>query len=311
MPTDPSTRARLGIVGPTASGKSAIGHEVARRLGDVEIVTVDSMQVYVGMDIGTAKPTRAMRAEVAYHLLDLAEPTGAFTLRAWQRAAQAAVADIEARGRRPLLVGGTGLYLRALVDDLDIPGRYPEVRADLERRDDLEGLYAELVARDPVAAGRIEPGNRRRIVRALEVCLGSGRAFSSFGEGLDTYPDTGWDLVALEVAVPELNRRIADRYTAQLTDGFLDEVRALTSGPVPLGRTAAQALGYRQLADHLAGTGTLDEAVDAAVAATRRFARRQRSWFGRDPRLEWWDVTDPALVPDAVDRLVARWSVVA
>lgn len=297
----------MGIVGPTATGKSAIAHQVARTVGDLEIVTVDSMQVYVGMDIGTAKPSPTMRAEVRYHLLDLADPSDEFTLRAYQRAALDAVADIEARGHRPLLVGGTGLYLRAVVDELDIPGRYPEVRADLERHDDLDELYADLQRLDPVAAGRIEPGNRRRIVRALEVCLGSGRPFSAYGEGLDTYGDTDWDLVALDVEVPVLNARIEQRYQHQLAAGFLDEVRRLVDRPRDLGRTAAQALGYRQFAAHLAGACTLAEAVETATAATRRFARRQRSWFRRDPRLSWFDVTDPDDVPRVVDRLVDRW----
>jgi tRNA dimethylallyltransferase len=297
----------LGIVGPTATGKSAIAHEVARTLGDIEIVTVDSMQVYVGMDLGTAKPTPTMRAEVPHHLLDVADPGDEFTLRAFQVAAQDAIADIESRQHRPLLVGGTGLYLRAIVDELDIPARYPDVRARIEARDDLAGLYTELQERDPVAAARIEPGNRRRIVRALEVCEGSGRPFSSYGEGLDTYPAIDWDLVALDVDAAELNARIEQRYRDQLDAGFLDEVRRLTSRERPLGRTAAQALGYRQFAAHLAGECTLSEALADAVTATRRFARRQRSWFRRDPRLVWCDVTGAEHASAVIDRLVERW----
>lgn len=297
----------MGVVGPTASGKSALAHAVARTLGDVEIVTVDSMQVYAGMDIGTAKPTPTMRAEVPYHLLDIADPAEEFSLRAFQRAALAAIAGIESRGRRPMLVGGTGLYVRAVVDELEIPGRFPGVRADLEARHDLAGLYRDLEQVDPVAASRIEPGNRRRIVRALEVCLGSGRPFSSFGEGLDAYGPTEWDLVALEVETPVLNARIEDRFADQLADGFLDEVRRLTSGDRPLGRTAAQALGYRQFAEHLRGATSFDEALEAAIAATRRFGRRQRSWFGRDPRLEWLDATDPGAAGRIDTMLRRRW----
>jgi tRNA dimethylallyltransferase len=298
---------RLAIVGPTASGKSALALQVARRLGDVEIVTVDSMQVYRGMDIGTAKPSKAEQAEVPHHLIDVADPAEEYTLRRFQRAARAVVADIEARGRRPLLVGGTGLYLRAVVDDLEIPARYPEVRTELERRDDLAALYAELRERDPLAASRIEPGNRRRIVRALEVCLGSGRPFSSFGAGLDTYPANDWDVVALSVEPAVLAERIADRYADQIAQGFLGEVRALADAQPPIGRTAAQALGYRQLLAHLAGDGDLDEAVESAVAATRRFARRQRSWFLRDPRLRWCDVTPDGALDALADELATRW----
>ncbi len=295
-------------MGPTATGKSRLAHRVARRLGDVEIVTVDSMQVYVGMDIGTAKPTAAMRAEVPYHLLDLVTPSETFTLGAFQRAARRAVAEIEARGHRPMLVGGTGLYLRAVVDDLDIPGRHPEVRAELERRDDLAGLYAELQRRDPAAAARIDPGNRRRIVRALEVCIGSGRPFSSYGDGLDTYPDTDWDLIALDVPADQLEARITERYRRQLDAGFLDEVRRIVTAEAPPGPTAAQALGYRQLATYLAGATTLDEAVEAAVVATRRFARRQRSWFRRDPRLAWRTLAGPGDRERLEAELVTRWA---
>lgn len=298
---------RLGIVGPTATGKSSLALAVARRLGDVEVVTVDSMQVYRGMDIGTAKPSPADRAEVPHHLLDVAEPSDDYTVRRFQRDARAAITEIEARGNRPMLVGGTGLYLRAIVDDLEIPSRYPPVRAALEVRDDLAALYAELVALDPVAASHIEPGNRRRIIRALEVCLGSGRPFSSYGDGLESYPATDWDLIALRVEPAVLATRIAARYRAQLQDGFLDEVRSIWHAESGPGRTAAQALGYRQLAAHLTGAGTLDEAVDAAVAATRRFARRQRSWFQRDPRLDWYEVPDDEALARLADALVVRW----
>lgn len=281
--------------------------DVARRLGDVELVTVDSMQVYRGMDISTAKPSVAEQAEVPHHLLDVIDPSEEYTLRRFQLEARAAVADIEARGRRPLLVGGTGLYLRAVVDDLEIPARYPEVRAELDCRVDLAELFAELSVLDPKAAARIEPGNRRRIVRALEVCLGAGRTFSSFGEGLDTYPPTSWDVVALAVDPAVLADRIAARYSAQLTNGLLDEVRTLADAQPPMGRTAAQALGYRQLLAHLAGERDLDDAVEAAVAATRRFARRQRSWFRRDPRLTWCDVTPTGARDDLALALAARW----
>ena len=176
--------APIALVGPTASGKTDVALAVARRLGDVEIVSVDSMQVYRGMDVGTAKPTVAERAEVPHHLLDVADPAEPFSVGAYQALAREALADIERRGRRALLVGGTGLYLTALVDDLTLPGRFPEVAADLETEPDTVALHERLTTLDPVAAARMQPSNRRRIVRALEVTIGSGRPFSSFGPGL-------------------------------------------------------------------------------------------------------------------------------
>jgi tRNA dimethylallyltransferase len=275
------------LVGPTASGKTALAIAIARRLGDVEVVSADSMLVYRGMDIGTAKPTGSERAGVAHHLLDLVEPDEECTVAIWQRAATAALDDIARRGRRALVVGGTGLYVRALVDELAIPGQYPEVRAELDAEPDAISLHARLAALDPVAAGRMEPTNRRRVVRALEVTLGSGQPFSSFGPGLEAYPDVPWPLVGLEVARDDLDARVAARYAAQMGAGFLDEVATLAARPAGLSRTAAQALGYRELLAHLRGECTLDEALDEAVTRTRRFARRQQRWFRRDPRIRW------------------------
>ncbi|HEX7277698.1 MAG TPA: tRNA (adenosine(37)-N6)-dimethylallyltransferase MiaA, partial [Acidimicrobiales bacterium] len=203
---------------------------MARRLGDVELVAVDSMQVYRGMDIGTAKPTAAERAEVPHHLLDLADPTEDFSVARFQAAAEAAIAGIEARGHRALLVGGTGLYLQAVVDRLRLPGQWPAVRAGLEEEVDREpaavgALHRRLAESDPVAAARIEPGNARRIVRALEVTLGSGQPFSSFGPGIDAYPSTTrFRLAGVWLPRAVVNQRIADRYQEQLAAGFLDEV---------------------------------------------------------------------------------------
>lgn len=291
MTGHPRTR-HVALVGPTASGKSAIALAVARQRDDVEIVTVDSMQVYRGMDIGTAKPTAQERSLVPHHLLDLVEPHEEFTVAAWQRLAREALGAIEARGHVALLVGGTGLYLRALTDDLDIPGRFPEARAEVEAelaRIGAAALHARLVELDPVAASRMEPSNDRRIVRALEVTLGSGRRFSDFGPGLEANPPSAIAQVGLAVDPAALADRIADRYEAQLADGFLDEVAALAERPQGLSRTAAQALGYKELLSHLAGACSLEAAVDLAVRRTRRFARRQRVWFRRDPRITWVD----------------------
>jgi tRNA dimethylallyltransferase len=281
---------------------------LARLLGDVELVAVDSMQVYRGMDVGTAKPTASERAEVPHHAIDLVDPWDEFTVRDHQAVVQAALADIEARGRRALLVGGTGLYVQAIVDGLDIPGRWPAVRAELEADADTVALHGRLADLDPAAAGRMEPTNRRRVVRALEVTLGSGRPFSSFGPGLGAYPPTRFDLVGLRVPPEVLAGRIAERYREQLAAGFLDEVRVLADPPVgrSLSRTAGQALGYRELLDHLAGAATLDAAVDLAIRRTRAFARRQRAWFRRDPRISWIDTGDDPL--SAVPVLVDRWS---
>lgn len=295
------------LLGATASGKSALAMELARRDPTWELVSVDSMQVYRGMDIGTAKPTPAERAEVPHHLLDLLDPWEDGTLAWFQRQALTAIADIEARDRRALLVGGTALYLQAVVDELDIPGRYPEVRADLEAEPDTERLHAQLHQLDPVAAGRMEAGNRRRVVRALEVTLGSGRPFSSFGPGLGAHPPTGFTIVGLRRAPDDLRARIAARFDQQVEAGFLHEVRRLQGHPRGISRTAAQALGYKELGDHLRGALTLDAAVTLAVQRTSRFARRQTAWFRRDPRITWLDLgaaDEASLLVDALARTV-------
>ena len=280
------TPRHLALVGTTASGKSALALQIARANPDIELVSVDSMQVYRGMDIGTAKPTRAERAEIRHHLIDIADPHEDFTVARFQRAADAAITDIESRGRRALLVGGTGLYLRAVVDGLSIPGRYPDVVEQLGGTETTV-LHDRLIELDPVAAARVEPANRRRIVRALEVTVGSGRPFSSYGPGLEAYPPTRFRLVGVALPADVVSARIAARFDRQLADGFLDEVRGLAAGEHGLSRTAGQALGYRELLAHVRGACSLDEAVDEAVRRTRQFARRQRAWFRRDPRIEW------------------------
>ncbi len=293
------------LVGATASGKSALALALARRDPTWELLSVDSMQVYRGMDIGTAKPTVEERAEVPHHLLDLLDPSEDGTVAWFQPKAFAAIADVEARGRRALLVGGTPLYVQAVVDDLEIPGQFPEARAEVESEVDTAALHRRLTGLDPVAAGRMEPANRRRVVRALEVTLGSGRPFSSFGPGLSTYPETPFALVGIGRSSQDLGARIEARYADQLAAGFLAEVEALRAHPQGLSRTAAQALGYKELLEHLEGRASLEDAVDLAVRRTRRFARRQRAWFRRDPRITWIDVdVDDDAENDLVDRLV-------
>ena len=290
------------LVGPTASGKSAIAHEIARSsAGEFEVVSVDSMQVYRGMDIGTAKPTRAERDEVRYHLLDLADPSEEFSVAAFQRAARDALADIESRGRRALLVGGTGLYVQAVVDNFEVPGRYPEVRARLDAQPDTWGLHADLMALDPLAASRMERGNRRRILRALEVTIGSGRAFSSYGPGVDAYPDSALSMLGLRPSVEDLDRRIEARVAAMIEAGFVDEVARLAGSPGGMGSTAHQALGYRELLRYLSADIDLGEAAEQTRLRTRQFARRQVRWFRRDPRITWLDVEETNR-----DQLVAR-----
>ena len=282
----------VALVGVTASGKSAVALDLARRRGDCEIVSVDSMCVYRGMDIGTSKPDDAARRAVPHHLLDLVDPDEEFTVTQFQRAARGALEDIEARGRHAVLVGGTGLYLRAVIDDLVIPGRYPEVAASLEA--DLDAgrvapadLHARLAVLDPVGAARMEPTNRRRVVRALEVTLGAGRPFSEFGPGLEAYPSTGVPQVGVALPPDEVDRRIAARFEAMVEAGLVDEVRALAARPAGLSRTAHQALGYREILAHVEDGAPLDECLPEAVRRTRQFARRQASWFRRDPRIGW------------------------
>ena len=279
----------LAIVGVTASGKSAVALAIARHLGEAEIISVDSMQVYRQMDIGTDKPSAAVRAEVPHHLIDVADPSEDYSLTMFQTAARQARSDIADRGRTAVLVGGTGLYHRAVIDDLDIPSRYPETAAEFETEPDTIALHRRLAELDPVAASRMEPNNRRRVVRALEVTVGSGRPFSSYGPGLNDYPPRDIAQIGLYLSRVEVARRIEQRYHQQLAEGFLAEVEALADRRPPLSRTASQALGYKELLAHLNGEMPLAEAVALAVTRTRRFARRQERWFRRDPRIIWLD----------------------
>ncbi len=280
----------LVILGPTASGKSDVAMAYAAAHPAAEIIAVDAMQVYRRMNIGTAKPSAADQAVVPHHGIDLAEPSDDFAVTDFERAASAALADVAARRARPVLVAGTGLYLRALTDPMEIPGRWPEVRAALEERAAIEGsaaLHQELTALDPVAASRMEPSNERRVVRALEVTLGSGRAFSSFGPGMDQYPPVEFEQVGLQWPREVLTARIAERVGRMMAAGLLTEVEQLLAEPLPLSRSARQALGYKELIAHLEGEVSLDEAVSSVIVRTRQFAVRQERWFRRDPRIRW------------------------
>jgi tRNA dimethylallyltransferase len=253
------------------------------------------MQVYRGMDIGTAKPSPAERARVPHHMIDLVDPSDDFTFAEFQREYRRVRADIAGRGKPAILVGGTGLYHRAVVDDLDLPGEWPAIRSGLLAEADVLGpgaLHARLATLDPAAAARIEPGNIRRIARALEVCEGSGRRFSSFGPGLDVYPRSPITQIGMRWDRDVLATRIEQRVHAMIEAGLVDEVcRLRDSG---MSRTAAQALGYKELLAHLDGAQPLAETVEQIVVRTRQFAVRQLRWFQRDPRVRWVDVvSDP------------------
>jgi tRNA dimethylallyltransferase len=280
------------ILGPTASGKSDVAMHVARE-GGVQIVAVDAMQVYRGMDIGTAKPSRADRDAVAHHCIDLVDPAERFTVTKYKAAATAALDAIAAAGDRALLVAGTGLYLTAVIDDLTPPGEWPEVRAQLAAESDVAVLWARLVESDPVTAQRTDRHNRRRIERALEVTIGSGRPFSSFGPGTGAYPSNGVTQIGILWPRDVLARRIEARVHAMMAAGLLAEVRGLHERRA-LSREAQQALGYKELIDHLEGRTGFDEAVAMVVTRTRQFAVRQERWFRRDPRVQWVTVdADP------------------
>ncbi|WP_241432218.1 tRNA (adenosine(37)-N6)-dimethylallyltransferase MiaA [Ilumatobacter nonamiensis] len=279
---------RVAIVGSTASGKSDVAMAVARELGDVELVSVDSMQVYRGMDIGTAKPTAAERAEVVHHCINLVAPTDEFTVGDFQPAYRAAIDHARSRSHRALLVGGTGLYHRVVIDDFELPGEFPEVRAELEAEPDTVGLHARLATLDPAAAGKMEPENRRRVVRALEVTLGSGRPFSDFGPGVDAYPPTPVTQIGLRRPRPVIAERIERRVAAMIDAGLIDEVRELMAAG--FSRSAGQALGYKEIVAYLDGRIGKDEAIETIITRTRQFAVRQERWFRRDPRVQWIDV---------------------
>jgi tRNA dimethylallyltransferase len=272
-----------------------------------ELVSIDAMQVYRGMDIGTAKPTSTEQAEVRHHLINLVEPGEEFTVGEFQRAAAETEADLRARSvPYAIFVGGTGLYLTAVVDDLQLPGQWPVIRARLEAEAlvNVEALHRRLTELDPDAATKMEPTNARRVVRALEVCEGSGRPFSSFGPGVSAHPATEVILVGLRWDRDALRQRVAQRVRSMMQAGLLDEVRHLSRSP--MSRTARQALGYKELLEHIDGDWTLEQAVESTVTRTQQFAVRQERWFRRDPRIRWVDVVESPVdtaVPQVMEML--------
>lgn len=284
------------IVGPTASGKSSVAMAVAQQQTDsqnpVHIVAVDAMQVYRDMNIGTAKPTLSDQSLVPHHCIDLVDSHEPFTVAEFKKSATDALAEISKANGRALLVAGTGLYLTAVIDDLVLPGEFPETRATLEQEPNTALLFEQLAQLDPIAVEKIERSNRRRIIRALEVCIGSGRAFSSFGPGTSAYPENGVVQIGLRWNRERLAQRVADRVYAMMNEGLLSEVTALRNSKDGLSRTAAQALGYKELLLHLDGKMSLDQAVEETIIHTRQFAVRQERWFRRDPRIKWVSISE-------------------
>ncbi|MFF9071897.1 tRNA (adenosine(37)-N6)-dimethylallyltransferase MiaA [Streptomyces sp. NPDC014872] len=277
----------ITVVGPTAAGKSDLGVFLAQRL-DGEVVNADSMQLYRGMDIGTAKLTLPERGDVPHHLLDIWDVTETASVAEYQRLARGEIDRLLAVGRTPVLVGGSGLYVKGAIDALEFPGTDPEVRARLEEELTERGpgaLHARLAAADPEAGRAILPGNGRRIVRALEVIEITGRPFTANLPGNDAVYDTVQ--IGVDVARPELDERIALRVDRMWEAGLVDEVRDLEARGLRDGLTASRALGYQQVLAALAGECAEEEARAETIRATKRFARRQDSWFRRDPRVHW------------------------
>jgi tRNA dimethylallyltransferase len=289
-----AARPRLGedcwfLTGPTAAGKSALALPLARRLG-AEIVSVDSMAVYAGLDVGTAKPSAADRAAVPHHCLDLVEPAESFSVAAWLAAAAAAVADCRSRGRQILFVGGTPLYLRALRDGLaSLPAADPALREDLAALAAAAGpeqLHARLAAVDPAAAARIHPRDAKRLIRALEVTTLTGRPLSA-AQVAEPDPHFESRLMVLDVARATLAERIDRRVEAMFAGGLVEETAAALAAPGGIGPTAAQAAGYTEAIDLLAGRIDRPEAIRRTQARTRQLAKRQRTWFRSFKRATW------------------------
>ncbi|MDR1998684.1 MAG: tRNA (adenosine(37)-N6)-dimethylallyltransferase MiaA [Frankiaceae bacterium] len=292
----------VAVVGPTGAGKSELGIALARELGG-EIINADSMQLYRGMDVGTAKVPPAQRGGIAHHLLDVWELERSATVAAYQAIARASIEDVLARGRTPILVGGSGLYLRAALDPLDFPGESPQIRARLESELAEAGpgeLHRRLRIADPLAATGILASNGRRLVRALEVIELTGRPYSAT---LPSY-ESVYDVVHLGLDRADLDERVGARVHQMIADGFVEEVRSLLPRGLRAAPTAAKALGYAQLLTVLDDSGRLvgdlPDAIGHTISRTRRFVRRQRSWFRRDHRIAWLDPSAADLVAAAV-----------
>jgi tRNA dimethylallyltransferase len=288
------SRRVVAVVGPTATGKSALGIAVAKAIGG-EVVNADSMQLYRGMDIGTAKLPPDAREGVAHHLLDIWEVTRAASVADYQQRARACIDDLHARGVTPVLVGGSGLYIRAVLDPIEFPGTDPELRAALEAELATVGgevLHQRLAALDPVTAAVIPAANGRKVVRALEVITLTGRPYTSALPAYESVYDSVQ--IGLDCPTETLDKRIGRRVAWMMANGLLDEVRRLDALGLREGVTASRALGYAQLLGVIDGHSSIEDATTLTAQTTRRFVRRQRSWFRRDPRIQW---LDPAADP--------------
>lgn len=283
----------IAVVGPTASGKSALGVVLAHRF-DGEIVNVDSMQLYRGMDIGTAKLTLEEREGIVHHQLDVWDVTEAASVARYQRDAVADVEDILSRGKTPILVGGSMLYVQSLVDDWQFPPTDPSVRAKYEARladIGVQALHAELEKIDPAAATIIEDSDPRRTVRALEVIELTGKPFAASQPPINQPPRWGLTLLGLRTDATWLNPRIELRTHQMFDRGLIAEVEQLQAQGLVADSTAGRAIGYSQVLAAQRGELTWEEAVDRTITGTRRYVRRQRAWFGRDQRINWIDAT--------------------
>jgi tRNA dimethylallyltransferase len=282
------------VLGPTASGKSDVAMAAATSVPNVHIIAADAMQVYRRMDVGTAKPTEEDQRRVVHYGVDIAEPSERYSVARFVDDVAAARKKISKAGASELIVGGTGLYVTALVDGLSMPGDYPKIRAQLEANRDTQALYEQLTELDPEAVKKIDPNNRRRMIRALEVCIGSGKTFSSFGEGIGAYPPVDTVQIGIKWKREALRERIALRVHRMIEAGLVDEVRGIMNEPKGISDTARQALGYKEIIEHIERRWTLEEAVDATILRTQQFAVRQERWYRRDPRIQWVEVqNDP------------------
>lgn len=297
----------VSIIGPTASGKTGLGIKLAQALADrgeqAEIINADAYQMYRGMDVGTAKASAAERAAVPHHLIDIIGPDETMSVARFQELARSEIRKLQARGVRPILVGGSGLYARAAIDDISFPGTDPDVRAKLEQREQVEGagaLFDELAAKDPEAAARMDPHNPRRTIRALEVIEVTGRPYSA------SLPRYRYIIPAVQIGLDlpreALDGRIDIRTRQMREQGFVDEVKRLRGN---LSVTASRALGYQQISRFLDGETSEDEAFADIAQKTKRLARKQMGWFGRDPRIHWLNALADDLAAKALE-VVAR-----
>ncbi len=296
--------APIAVIGPTATGKSDLALELAQRL-DGEIVNINAMQLYRGMDIGTAKLPPDRRRGIPHHQLDVLEVTETATVAAYQIAARADVEDIRGRGRVPVIVGGSMMYVQALLDDWEFPATDTRIRAKWEAVLDSEGVdavHAALRSADPVAAQTILPTDGRRIVRALEVVELTGRPFAASQPQRGT-PRWNTTIIGVDRETAELDARIELRTATMFEQGLVDEVRGLIGRGLRDGLTARRAIGYAQVLEYLDGECDLGHARERTLIGTRRYVRRQRSWFRRDPRVRWVDGADPHLVDSALAQM--------